>query len=177
MLTLRTLGSLSLTGEDGEELTAILSQPKRCALLIYLTVAHPEDFVRRDTLLALFWPEQGEARARNALSQSLHFLRQHLPEGAIVSRGRDEVRIGPGTVRADAGAFESAVASGYWREALDHYTGSFLEGFHVGEAPGFEDWVFGERERLREAAAGAAWSLAREHTSRPSPAPVTAPRR
>ncbi len=39
----------------------------------------------------------------------------------------------------------------------------------MGEAWGFEDWVETERVRLREMAAGAAWSLAHEQVSRGDP--------
>lgn len=37
------------------------------ALLAYLSSTGPHDFHRRDALLALFWPEFDEERARNAL--------------------------------------------------------------------------------------------------------------
>lgn len=62
--------------------------------------------------------------------------------------------------------FESAIEDGRWGEALDLYRGNFLRGFHVSEAWGFEDWVETERDRLREKAAGAAWSLAHEQVDR-----------
>ncbi len=166
MLTLRTLGSLNLRGSDGEEITAILSQPKRCALLVYLAIARPGDFHRRDTLLTLFWPERDDVRARNALSQSLSFLRRHLPDGTILSRGTEEVGVASEAISGDVARFRAALAESRWAEALDLYRGEFLAGFHVGGAIEFEDWLAGEREHLREGAAGAAWSLAREQIGR-----------
>lgn len=38
------------------------------------------------------------------------------------------------------------------RRAVGLYRGEFLEGFFVNNAPEFEDWQFGQRERLRELA-------------------------
>lgn len=166
MLYLRTFGTLTLQGEDGEPLAPILSQPKRLALLAFLAAAPEGDLYRRDTLLGLFWPEMDETHARNALSQSLSYLRRHLPEGLILSRGPDEVGVAPEALRVDLHEFQAAVKHGRWFQALDLYRGEFLRGFHLDGAPGFEDWMAGEGERLREAAAGAAWSLAREQIQR-----------
>jgi DNA-binding SARP family transcriptional activator len=66
MLELHTLGSVDLLGTEGEEVSGVLSQPKRLALLVYLAVEPGPH--RRDTLLTLFWPESDETHARNALS-------------------------------------------------------------------------------------------------------------
>ena len=166
MLKLQTLGFLSLRDGEGNEASAVLSQPKRLALLVYLSLARPRGPHRRDTLLSLFWPERPDTRGRNALSQSLSFLRQNLPEPMISTGGGEAVGLEPGTLSSDVEAFENAIAAKRWRDALDLYRGDFLRGFHIGGAWGFEDWVETERERLREMAAGAAWSLAHEQVTR-----------
>jgi hypothetical protein len=54
-------------------------------------------------------------------------------------------------------AFEAAITAEAWEEALSHYHGELLDGLHVAGAAPFTDWVDRERERLREAAADAAW--------------------
>lgn len=54
MIHLRTLGSLDLSGPPGTDGPAVLSQPKRVALLIQVAVTAPTGFRRRDELLALF---------------------------------------------------------------------------------------------------------------------------
>ncbi len=162
MLSLRTFGTVSLEGIEGDDVASVLSQPKRLALLIYLAAAQPGQLHRRDTLLALFWPERDEQHARNALSQSLSYLRRHLPDDALVSRGFDEVGIAPGSVAIDVVEFDSALREERWEAALSHYQGDFLHGFHVGSAGGFEEWMELERERLKGAAAKAAWSLAHQ---------------
>jgi DNA-binding SARP family transcriptional activator len=68
-----------------------MAQPKRLALLAYLAAASPYGFHRRDTLLALFWPETDQGHARTALRKALHFFRHELAPAAILSRGDEEI--------------------------------------------------------------------------------------
>ncbi|NNM05741.1 MAG: hypothetical protein HKO65_11695, partial [Gemmatimonadetes bacterium] len=166
MLTLNTFGSLTLLDAGGKELHAVLSQPKRLAVLVYLAVAQPRGLHRRDTLLTLFWPERDEAHARNALSQSLSFLRQHLPADLFSGRGSERIGVVSGILASDVEIFSAAIMEHRWAEAVDLYQGDFLSGFHVGGAWGFGNWVEDERTRLRKEAAGAAWSLALEQIDR-----------
>ncbi len=91
MIELRTLGSVSLLGPDGSELQSVLVQPKRVALLVYLTVVSRMGLVQRDPLLGLFWPEHDEARARASLRQALYEFRQELGQEVLVTRGDDDV--------------------------------------------------------------------------------------
>src|SRR2546426_8861371 len=81
------LGGLNLLGVGGHELKSVLAQPKRVALLAYLAAATPKRLHRRDSLVALFWPELDQEHARAALRQALHGLRHALGEGVLVSRG------------------------------------------------------------------------------------------
>ncbi|MHC4610926.1 MAG: hypothetical protein ACYS7M_11335, partial [Planctomycetota bacterium] len=89
--TLRTLGSIELIGLDARSAAAIISQPKRLALLVIL--AAESGLVRRDRLLPLLWPELSEPRARAALSTSLSYLRRFLGDGVITNRGAQEVGV------------------------------------------------------------------------------------
>src|SRR5215472_6672419 len=77
VIRLRVLGPIELLDAQGNELRAILAQPKRLALLVYLA-AGSGGFHRRDTLLGLFWPELDERRGRDALNQAIRFLRKEL---------------------------------------------------------------------------------------------------
>ena len=157
---LRVLGSLRLTATDGRDLESLIRQPKRTALLAYLAAAVPRGYQRRDTLLALFWPELDETRARAALNQALYVLRNALGEQAIRTRGDNEVALDGGVVWCDAGAFETALNAGRPTDALQHYGGDLLEGFFVAGAPGFERWTSAERARLRQRASEGAWAVA-----------------
>src|SRR6266702_97246 len=138
MIELRMLGRLSLTGADGREVRGLLGQPRRLALLAYLAAASPQGFHRRDTLLALFWPELDQEHARAALRQALHVVRDALGGDAVTSRGDEEIGLDFAQVSCDVAAFESALRNGQLEEALDLYRGALLEGFFISDAPVFE---------------------------------------
>jgi DNA-binding SARP family transcriptional activator len=162
MLTLRAFGALDLRDAEGAPLGSVLGQTKRAALLAYLLLSRPGELHRRDTLLALFWPETDQERGRKALSQALSFLRREVSEEVLVTRGVEEVGVDSGRVQCDVLAFQEALRGEDWAGALDLYRGDLLDGLHVKGAPEFVDWVDRERVRLREAAAGAAWRLAHQ---------------
>ena len=162
MIELRTLGAVDLRDGDGREVRTVVAQPKRLALLVYLAVARPRGFHRRDTLLALFWPELDQERGRAALRKAAHVVRQGLGPGAVVGRGDEELGLAEGAVACDAVAFERAVGERRFGDALELYRGDLLEGFFISGAPEFERWVERERARCREQAAGAAWAAAEQ---------------
>ena len=148
MIELHTLGVVDLRAPDGRELRAILRQPKRLALLAYLAVSSPRRYHRRDSLLALFWPELDQEHARATLRRSLYFLRNELGSDVISSRGDDEVGIarGPALVRR-RGDGARAGRRATPERALSLYRGDLLDGLHVtGTAPEFQEWL--DRERV-----------------------------
>ncbi|HKP27954.1 MAG TPA: BTAD domain-containing putative transcriptional regulator [Gemmatimonadales bacterium] len=154
MFRLRILGTIDLRKADGSELSHVLTQPRRLALLVYLAVARPRGFHRRDTLLALFWSEQPLERARASLSRALYFLRHELGPGVLISRGDEDIGVNPDLLWCDAVALEE--------EGPSLYRGDILTGFFVPGARGFEEWLEQERLRVREQAAGAAALLAED---------------
>jgi serine/threonine-protein kinase len=156
MIEFRTLGTLDLRHADGRELHSLLAQPKRIALLAYLCLAIPRGFHRRDTLLELFWPDSDQAHARTSLRNALHVLRRTLGEAAILSRGDEEVAINFDSIWCDSVAFEIEITANKAIDALEIYRGDLLPGFFIDEAPHFEKWLDGERNRLRSVSAGAA---------------------
>ena len=73
-LELYTLGGLSSrTGGGGAP--EALGHTKKNALLAYLAAEPVPGAHARDTLLALFWPESDDRRARDALKQLVRSLR------------------------------------------------------------------------------------------------------
>ena len=160
VIELRTLGSLDLR-QDGKEVSAVLKQPKRLALLAYLAINTPRRFHRRDALLGMFWPELDQGHARAALRRAIYFLRQAIGDDVIVGRGDEELAVQDGFV-SDVAGFEAALAAGNFAEAVDLYQGDLLEGFFVSQAPEFERWLDVERVRLRDRAAGAVKALTEE---------------
>lgn len=160
MVELRILGPLQLSASDGRDLEGLARQAKRLALLAYLAAAVPRGLHRRDKLLALFWPELDQSRARAALSQALYVLRTTLRDQAIVTRGDDEVGINPLAVWTDVVALEAALDARQYAEGLSLYRGALLDGFFVSGAPEFEHWLDRERSRLRLRVSDAAWAMA-----------------
>ncbi len=166
MIELRMLGRLSLTGADGREVRTLLGQPRRFALLAYLAAATPPGFHRRDSLLALFWPELDQEHARTALRQALRVLRTTLGSGVVVSRGDEDVGLDCEQLWSDVAAFERAVDAGEYLEAMNLYRGPLLDGFFISDAPDFERWLESARAPLRDAAAQAARALVERCESR-----------
>ena len=158
---LRVLGSPDLLDGSGKTLHAVLVQPKRFGLFVFLALSRPAGFHQREELLALFWPDQSEERARNALNQALSFLRRSLGSDILLSRGADEVGVDLTLLSCDALAFVEAANRGDEEAVLARYAGELLPAFHVDDAPAFGDWLEQERRFLRNRAVAAASSLDR----------------
>lgn len=156
----RMLGTLDLRNSRGRELGAILRRPKLLALLTYLAIARPRGFHRRDTLVALLWPELDQAHARNALRQAVHSLREGLGPDVVLGRGEEELGIDREHLWSDVRSLETAFEAGQAEPALELYRGELLSGLHVSDAPEFERWLDEEREHLRRRVCDALEKLA-----------------
>ena len=165
MIQLRLLGAPDLAGVDAgvdpAAAAALLGQPKRLAVLVYLALATPRGWQRRDRIVGMLWPELDQERARTALRKTVLALRRTLGESAVVSRGDEEIALAPGAVWCDAVEADDAFERGHYARVLELYRrGDVLPSFFVPGASGFEDWLERERGALRDKAAAAAWSLA-----------------
>ena len=161
MSELVTLGRVRLVA-DGTDSTSATAQPKRIALLTYLLMAAGRTPVRRDVLLALFWPEFGDDEGRRALRQALHYLRRVIGDDVFETSG-DELKVRDGAVACDAIEFDRLIDADQPAEALELYRGDFFTGFHVDDVSAdYEEWVDRTRARLRRRASTAAWTAADE---------------
>ncbi len=158
--TLQVLGPVSLQRGPGHSPVPPLTQPRQLAVLTYLVLARPRRLHSRDTLLALLWPEADQGRGRHALRNVLHALRKALGEAALVAGGDGLVGVEPTRVRCDALVVEELIARREWEAALALYQGELLAGFHVAGAAPFEEWLAGERARVRDLMVTAAGALA-----------------
>jgi DNA-binding SARP family transcriptional activator len=158
VIELRTLGTIELRDEAGQRIESILLRSKRLALLAYLCTSNPVQLSRRDTLVALLWPELDDAHARGALRFELSRLRRTLGCDALCGGGAQAVGVNPERIWCDASAFEAALDGGRLENALVLWRGDFLPGLHVtgGE---FERWLDGTRDRLARRAVDAADQL------------------
>jgi DNA-binding SARP family transcriptional activator len=158
MLKFRTLGSIELQRVEGCRIESVLHHPKRLALLAYLCSSHPPQMCRRDTLVALLWPELDEAHARGALRQELYQLRRALGAGTVCGERADAIGVSADHVWCDVREFEAALDEGRNAEALELWHGEFLPGLHLhgGE---FERWLDEVRDRLSRRTVEAARQL------------------
>jgi DNA-binding SARP family transcriptional activator len=157
---LLALGRIEIIGADGAPLNDLAGQTKLVALLVYLVIAQPRGFHRRDRLLGLLWPELDDSRARGALRKAVHLLRRALGDQILESRGDEDVRTVPTSVRCDAVEFDTAIDAGQTARALELYRGDLLPSFFVRDAGDFEQWLEETRAQYRKRAATAAWILA-----------------
>ncbi len=156
------LGPLDLRNTNGDVVRTVLAQPRRTAILAYLAAARPAGLHRRDALIATFWPESTERAARDLLNTNLSRLRTALGGDVIVVRGTGEVGLDDSLLWCDAREIQEALAARRLERVMELYRGDLLDGFHIDDAPAFDQWLSAERHRLRELVAGAALDLAEQ---------------
>ena len=151
-LRARLLGSMAL--RVGERQLPPLDSARAESLLAYLLL-HRDAPQPRRRLAFLLWPESTERQALTNLRHVLHNLRRALPEAdRFLAATQRSLHWRPdASVWLDVTAFEEAVARAEgaagddelaaWRDAVDLYGGDLLEG-------SYDEWLLGERERLRQ---------------------------
>jgi DNA-binding SARP family transcriptional activator len=156
-LRLLTFGGLNLQ-VGGATTTGSVTQRRRLALLALLTVAGDRG-LNRDKVQAYLWPESDTERARHGLNQMVYFQRRHLDSGDLFL-GKKTLRLNKAVISSDVWDFENALDTGAHEVAVRFYTGAFLDGFFLRDAPGFERWVDEHRRRLADRCAQAFTLLA-----------------
>lgn len=166
-LQIQLFGSPSLTIAN-EPVTGFVSS-KAVALVYYLAATNRPH--GRDSLATLFWADAPDARAKKNLRDVLSNLRRLIEPYIDITRQTAALRVEadtkekPNAVPEEGQSTVDAVALERVLDALQHDTapsaertakleqalaflqGEFLEGFYVQDAPLFEEWVLGERER------------------------------
>ena len=146
---LRLLGEVALE-RPGEPAWRFLPE-RRFRLLAYL--GWRGDWVSRDQLAALFWPERAQEAARSNLRKLL--LEARGLELADLQTDRAAVRW---AVATDVAALRAAQAAGDHETAVSLYGGELLRDLDAADAPAFTEWL--ERERLALRTAWRASALA-----------------
>jgi len=121
-------------------------QPRPIALLSVLAVGGAHG-ATRDRVVSLLWGEAGEIRARHSLSETLYGIRQDLGGEAITTVGQ-VLYLSGDVVSTDLAEFLAGLQTGDRAAAVALYRGPFLEGFHVADAPAFDEWLGEEQHRL-----------------------------
>jgi DNA-binding SARP family transcriptional activator len=127
---------------DGRPVTDEAWRRNRARALVKLLALAPDHRLHREQLMDGLWPDlDADAEAAN-LRKAIHFARQALTPGIIVTRG-GVVSLEAGTLWIDVNAFESLARSGAPAAALELYRGELLP------EDRFEPWTGDVRERLR----------------------------
>lgn len=136
-------------------------------VLAYLAANEPRGFCERDELLALFWPEIDDVRARRSLRKTVYRLRKDLGSDTVASRGRNQIGLSERALWCDVPAFRAALEAERPKEALGLYCGDLMPAFHLSGLRRFERWLEATRHELRARAAEASWRLASDDIGRP----------
>jgi DNA-binding SARP family transcriptional activator/RecA/RadA recombinase len=151
---------------------------KATALLAFLAVTGGEH--RRESLVALLWPDYESDRGRAALRRTLSTLRGAL-DGRWLESERGSVALARDELWLDVEAFRELLAScethGHSSAqacarcveplgaAVELYRDGFLAGFGLRDSFAFEDWQSLEAGTLEREFAGALDRLARAHAA------------
>lgn len=146
---------------------------KTQALLYYLAVKGGSH--QRSSLATLFWPDVSESKARNSLRNALSSLRTQIPAQLHVDR--QSVALHANQIWLDTHQFtqllqetdDPSLAMQQHQAAVTLYTGDFLEGFHIDDAPEFEQWVTIQREYFRQMMISALMDLAHSYATQRDP--------
>lgn len=158
MLRLTLLGGTFLRDAAGELVHGRLAQRHCLALLALLSVERVG--LSRDKLVAYLWPAKDETAGRHRLSVAMHVIRQALGSEAMVARG-DAVALDERVWEVDVWRFRDLLAGGELEAAIT-FSGTLLDGFFLRDAPQFERWIDGQRDRLARQRVAALQLLAME---------------
>src|ERR1700737_2841774 len=142
------LGRFELRAPDGQEVA--LGARKSIPLLALLAAA-PGQRLSRDGLAVLLWEDMPEAQARGNLRQLLAATRRPAP---FLEADAGSIGFSEGMVTTDLADFEAAMEEGTpaaRERAAVLYRADLLDGFSLRERD-LEEWLSGERARLRESA-------------------------
>ena len=142
------LGRFELRAPDGQEIA--LGARKSVALLALLAAA-PGQRLSRDRIAVLLWEDMPDPQARGNLRQLLAATRRPAP---FLEADAGSVGFSAEMVDTDLHDFETAIKEdtpAALERAASLYRADLLDGFGLRERD-FEEWLSGERERLRERA-------------------------
>lgn len=148
LISLKVLGGLQLLRIIDGKSERLPIQPKRAALLAYLSLHCTNGPCAREILLPLFWPDVTEARARGALRKAIHELRAAVGDDVIRSAGSDQLTVSFEKFECDASDFLSFLSEGAPLAAVSIYSGDFFDGYAPREAS-LERWVSKQRGLFR----------------------------
>jgi predicted ATPase/DNA-binding SARP family transcriptional activator len=107
------------------------------------------DWVLREELAVLLWPEATESEAQNNLRVNLTRLRPHLQRWELDSQFVAERRRLRLDVATDVGTLRTSYARSEWMATADAARGAFVDGMSFRAFPVLGEWARAERDALR----------------------------
>lgn len=159
-LKLTTLGEFTIR-LDGAIVKGLASR-KAEALFVYLAVT--KQVHAREHLATILWDDRPLGRSLGNLSVVVNSLKKQLASFLEIERSTISIKTSENIwvdVHESKNALEQFLPSdhaessrrmqdiGRVEKALGWYRGDFLQGFHIREARGFDEWVSLERERIQ----------------------------
>lgn len=119
----------------------ILFRLKKAEAVFYYLLINKS--ATRAELAALLWTGEDEEHARRHLRDCLYFIKKNVHPDVIIIQERSLLQINPQCqIQCDA---EEFLQNG----GIDNYKGQFLQGFDLGGADGYDEWMANIRESIR----------------------------
>ncbi len=157
MLSLALLGPFQARFAD--EPVARLKSSKAQALLILFAV-EADRVYRRESLMAMLWPDLPLKSAQQSLRQAIYMLRKQVEEvetaEPLLLADRHRIQLNSAfPLQLDITRFKTLARQqepGSWQQAADLYRGDFVADFFLPDSEPFEEWTAAKRAELRETA-------------------------
>lgn len=146
-MNLKLFGELNVA-INNTVLTTQLSK-KGLGILIYMAM-QPTKLFYREQLADLLWHDYTKKSALNNLRFTLWQTRKitsaWMEEELLLNEGKHAIKINHKIVESDYANFYKACNNLQYHDAVQYYSGDFLEDFYIVDAPEFSNWLFNERE-------------------------------
>ena len=130
-------------------------------LVAYL--AYRGDWIGRDTMVGLLWPDRGESVALHNLRANVHRVRRLLTNWSLPDALETEPRRLRLTLPTDVAEFRAIIGRGDWPAAAELQREPLLAALSYRGFPLLDEWAQVERQALLHVWRGAAMKAAMQH--------------
>ena len=153
VLRLKLLGQMECRTASG---TLVNLPTRKSEVLLAFLALSPGINIPRERLTSLLWSDRSEDQARNSLRQSLSLIKKAIGNelSDVLDIDRNAVGLASDRIEVDVLQFESLIDDPNQDNlvrAIALYQDEFLQGMSVRDKV-CEDWIDGERDRLRRLA-------------------------
>jgi DNA-binding SARP family transcriptional activator/TolB-like protein/tetratricopeptide (TPR) repeat protein len=128
---------------DGQPIRRRAAHRRQLALIAILA-HHGPTGTTRERVADLLWGSRDPDGARRQLTEALFVVRKEFGSTAIVAAG-EQLSLDAAQLPNDLDRWHQAESSGDTELAITTYTGPFLNGWFVDDAPEFEEWASARR--------------------------------